>query len=517
MSGILSGLSSRQSVGILIEDRRIAICVLKSAAGGRPRPVIREVHDRSEEPLADDLRRLLEPIRPPASRRKAELGPWVQLGIADAHAFQAVVPITQANRNAGAQAYFLEAVQATNIRAEDRIIDLIRLEVNRQTIACVAASPSGAISVLMQTMSDLGLRVGLIEPAAAALFRAGSFHSRPPRDCLICARFFLGPRQAIGVLGTAQQPLFWHEFALESGQETNSILAAYSTLWMLCRNGRMSSPIDTVVVHGRPELRLSVDADEFRRRTGARLVRCHEPGYDAEAAALGLALADPLSEQPRIDLARDLKPTPTIRDIFPWKELALHGAITACVSVALLGVASDADAQLRAVDAELAAFPWAKGMDQAKLETEKKAMEARTKAIASFRSTRVAWSVPMRTIAAAAPPDTVITSLSGDAEVEEGAGTGPSKAKKQLVISFETPLAIDGTLPREIDGFLSSMRSDPSLRRHFPLIEVSALRANPVRQGIPPSASYSIVCVPRVEKAAPAAPRRTTDRAAASP
>ena len=151
------------------------------------------------------------------------------------------------------------------------MIDLIRLEPNKQPIACVAASPSGVISGLMQTMSELGLRVGLIEPAAAAMFRAGSFHARPPRGSMICARFFLGPRQAIGVLGTARQPLFWHEFALEPGQETNSILAAYSTLWMLCRNGRISPPIDTVVVHGRPELTLSQDAEEFRRRTGGAI------------------------------------------------------------------------------------------------------------------------------------------------------------------------------------------------------------------------------------------------------
>jgi hypothetical protein len=124
--------------------------------------------------------------------------------------------------------------------------------------------------------------------------------------------------------------------------------------------------------------------------------------------------------------------------------------------------------------------------------------------MAPFRSTRVAWSVPLRTIAAAAPANTVITSLSGDAEVEGGARSGPGKSKKQLVISFETPMAGDGSLPREIDGFLASLRGDPSLKRHFPLIEVTALRANPVRQGIPPSASYSVVCLPRVEKAPPA-------------
>ena len=57
------------------------------------------------------------------------------------------MPITQANRNATPQTFFLEAVQATNVRAEDRIIDLLKLELNKQPLACVAASPRGAIVV----------------------------------------------------------------------------------------------------------------------------------------------------------------------------------------------------------------------------------------------------------------------------------------------------------------------------------------------------------------------------------
>ena len=69
------------------------------------------------------------------------------------------------------------------------------------------------------------------------------------------------------------QPLFWHAFDLSQGEETASILAAYSTLWMLGRHSRVSAPIDTVFIHGRPELKLAIDEDDFQKRTGARLVR----------------------------------------------------------------------------------------------------------------------------------------------------------------------------------------------------------------------------------------------------
>jgi len=72
----------------------------------------------------------------------------------------------------------------------------------------------------------------------------------------------------------------------------------------------------------------------------------------------------------------------------------------------------------------------------------------------------VGWSVPLRTIAAAAPESTIITGLSGDAEVEM---TSKSlKSKKQLIVNFATPMSEDGSMPREIEA--SSRPCAPSRR-----------------------------------------------------
>jgi hypothetical protein len=505
MNRAISEWLSRRAIGIMVEDQRIALCVLPSATRWR-RPLMCEIRECGEESPQDVLKRLLEPWIAAVRGKGATHGPWVQLGIPVAHAFQAVVPITQTNRDGTGQSYFLEAVQATNVRAEDRTIDLVRLEVDKQPLACVVAAQAGRVTNLVHMVSELGTRVGLMEPAAAALYRAGTFHAKAPRGSVLCARFFLGAHSAVGVLGAGGEPLFWHEFALEPGQETTAIMAAHSTLWMLGRNARITRPIDTAIVHGRPDLVLTQGSEDFRRRTGAQLIRCEAPGYTAEAAALGLALGDPLSRDTRLDLARELKPTPTIRDVFPWSELAVQGALVGCASLFFFNMSLDAQSRLRGVEADLAAIPWIKGLDQAKLDTEKKALEERAKMIATFRDSRVDWSVPLRDIGEAAPHDTIITTLSGDSEIQTGPQAGPGKSKKQLVISFETPLESDGTLPRKIDGFLASLRGESLLKRHFPLIEVTALRANPVRQGVVPSASYSVVCLPKADKGPAAAP-----------
>src|SRR5262249_18233742 len=174
---------------------------------------------------------------------------------------------------------------------------------------------------------------GLIHHPSAALSSTGVSHAKAPRGSKLCVRFFLGTHQAIGILGAGQQPLFWHAFQLVEGRESAVLLAAYSTLWMLRRHARITVPVDTVIIHGRPELALGQDAEEFRQRTGARLVRCAEPGYGIISAALGLAQANPFSLEPRHDLARSFKPAPMIRDIFPWPEFALHGALLGGVSL----------------------------------------------------------------------------------------------------------------------------------------------------------------------------------------
>ena len=64
--------------------------------------------------------------RPAAKRRKPR--PWVRLGLPEARVFQAALPITPANHQHTPQNFFLEAVQATNVRAEDRIVELIKVE-----------------------------------------------------------------------------------------------------------------------------------------------------------------------------------------------------------------------------------------------------------------------------------------------------------------------------------------------------------------------------------------------------
>jgi hypothetical protein len=502
MKALLSRCALRRSIGVVIEERRVAVSVVATTPLGR-RQVFHTVQACDAEPPQTVLENVLAPWIKKGRGKKAKLGAWVQAGVPESQVFQAVVPITHANSNAPPQTYFLEAVQATNVRAEERIIDLLKIEVGKHPLACVAASPRGTIASTLEILNAVGIRLGLAEPAPAALYRAGAFYQKAPRGSKLIARFFLGTQQAIGILAAGEQTLFWHTFDLPAGEEGTAILAANSTLWMLGRTSRISQPIDTVIVHGRPELELGQEPDAFQQRTGARLFRCPQPAYEPAAVAFGTALANPLADEFGHDLARALKPAVSIRDIFPWGELVLHAFLMAAVSLFLIGTAAEADSRLNAVRTQIRSFSWLKNQDQPKLEAERRALQERLKVMEAFRGNRVGWSVLLRTVAAAVPETTTIKGLTGEAEVEAASKSG-AKPKKQLVINFATPMADDGSVPREIDGFLAALRADPAIKRHFPLIEVSGLKANTSKRGERPFASYSVVCLPRLETNRPA-------------
>ena len=403
-------IAFQPAIGLMIDEQQIAMSVTVAGLRGR-HEVAREIRQCENQAAEEVLKQMLAPWVDPAGAPRAGEDPGVPASVCrGARVFQAAVPITPANRQHTPQNFFLEAVQVTNVRAEDRIVELIKVDLGHQQLACVAASPRGIVESSIEMMSKLGTRVGLIESAPAALWRAGAYHRRAPRGSKLCARFFLAQSQAIGLLAAGDQVLFWHTFELPSGGEIGAALAAYSTLWMMGRHARITLPIDTVVIHGRLDLVLTDQQQEaFGTRTGARVLRSEQPAYDLSATALGLALANPLADNSGLNLARTLKPPVTIRDIFPYGELVAHAALMLAVSLLLVGMATESNHRLSAVRGELKSFPWLKNQDQAKLDTEKKTVQDKMKAVSAFRDTRVKWSGALRKIAAGMPESTLIT------------------------------------------------------------------------------------------------------------
>ncbi len=106
MKALSSLFSLRCSIGLAIDDQRVAVSVVVTTPLGR-KQVYSEVRACDSEPAKDVLERLVAPWMKRRRGKKPKLGPWVQVAVPESQVFQAAVPITHANLNATPQSYFL--------------------------------------------------------------------------------------------------------------------------------------------------------------------------------------------------------------------------------------------------------------------------------------------------------------------------------------------------------------------------------------------------------------------------
>ncbi len=187
----------RPAIGLMIDQKQIAMCVTAATAKGR-RKIAQEIHDCDERSQEEIVGRMLERFvaAPGVKRRKPR--PWVRLGLPEARVFQAALPITSANHQNTAQNFFLEAVQATNVRAEDRIVELIKVELAAAVSLRVwpllpAAAVESSIGMISQARRARGtdragargaLSRGRVSPESAARLEAlrSVLPGRAPRN-----------------------------------------------------------------------------------------------------------------------------------------------------------------------------------------------------------------------------------------------------------------------------------------------------------------------------------------------
>ena len=95
----------------------------------------------------------------------------------------------------------------------------------------------------------------------------------------------------------------------------------------------METPLDYAIVHGRADLHERLQKEGLPSEIGTRMIWREGPRLSPETMALGLALGCVDQTDAGFDLSRLMKPKASLRDIFPWGELACE-----CVLMVLMGL-----------------------------------------------------------------------------------------------------------------------------------------------------------------------------------
>ena len=392
-----------------------------------------------------------------------------------------------------------EVIQSPTVIIDDMAVDLIKPRVGGKPLASIVSCRKRYLAGLLAALESCEVSPVRAEPAPCALMRAASWGHRPPRKSKGFVRVFLGRDQGLAVLASgADLPLMWRPFPIPAGDEAGALVAAIASVRILVGYCGLKADVDAVLIHGRADLGDLAEAAANPALKGIRVQRHDGPSTDEGDVAMGLALTPPQGVE-TFNLVRSLVRRNKLLDIFPWGQVLLQCLVLLAASLFLqdrLAKLRSDEAKVRRADAKLR---WAAKLPVAKLDTEKKGLEARIESVRSFLSERVVWSASLRALDAQLTPELTMASVQGFYELESpGSNTG--KPRRSLLLRVTAPIPRTGTLPPEIDAFLRRVRDDPLVKKDFPEVDLSELRWVQATAKSA-SASFAVNCQPA--KAAP--------------
>ncbi len=489
MKALLAKLMPYKSIGLYVGDSEVVLSLVASTPLGL---VELEQRRESYEPdhLADVVRRLIKPLN---GARKHPFP--VAVGIPARRTFFSTRPLSPSNAASSAQTVLREVLQSPNICIDELSVQVTKGEFGKRKLASVASCHRDYLFDLLLSLREGDVQPFRTEPAPFALLRAGALRRRVRRS-KPTLRLFLGEREALAMVTAGTMCVLWKSFKLAAGTEIAALCAAVRACQTLVGHCGIDTPLETVVVHGRPDLRAELTGDEFGQKVAASVVCCDGPALDGASIAYGLAVGCLKPESTEaIDLSKSMTPSPTLWQIFPWGELAVQVALVLCMGLFMLGRSHHAEQSIVPVRAELAKRTWANTKSQPDLGKEQRDLSLKVDSIRKFVGSRIIWTTYTHDISERLPENATLTMFQGMCELDDAAKTRP---KKSFSIRAEAEIPEDGAMPKEIDVFLTALRGHPLLQRDFPLVELADIKCTqPNRKDQKPTAMFTVLCLPK--------------------
>lgn len=496
MKSLLAGIGLPRAIGLYYDQRAVHLSQVVATPLG-PVEVARHSQTAAPDELAAVLQRLLTPL---LGRRGLRQVP-VAVGLPAAQTYFSTRPIQTASSDVSPHVLLREALRSSNVSVDEMVVDVIKTRPDKRQVASIVSCDRKYLAGLLDSLGECGVRPHRAEPAPCALLRAAAGGNRAGRNAKVLLRLVLGERQALAVLAANGLPLVWRPVSLHLGDEASALLSVSRSLQTMSRLCGVESPLDGVMLHGRPDLARLLDVDWLQQEMGAPVKWFDEPSLDDSQVAFGLALGCLRNNQSAFDLSRSLKPRATFREVFPLREAVLQAALLACMALLLLARSGNLNHSYLAARAENARHPWMASLQISQLQNENNQLQQRVGAVQRFLDSRITWTSYGRDLAECLPANAFLTSFQGVSELgASGKKKRAVKPKKSLVLHCAASIPQDGSMPQEIDRFLDTLRENPMLKRDFPVVELAGLKQSQRIGDDTAVAFFTVVCVPKSGK-----------------
>jgi hypothetical protein len=467
MLSILARIGSSQAIGIYVEGAEAHACRVASTPFGTV-----ELAKRSEVIDPEQPHLAIEHLADGLMKGRAEKIP-VAIGVSAEQTFFTTRSMQTRGGDVSPRVLLREALRSSNVAVDEMVVDVVRSQPGSRQMASIAACRQEIVEQLIEPLKERALPMLRVEPAPCALLRRALHHDTSGRRAKVACRVFLSDSHFLAVLTAKDKPLLWRHSRLPCGDETSAILAVVRSLGSIGAQSGLDSQAESVVIHGRSDLRRLLDMDWVHQQVAGELEWLDGPALDNVHVARGLAEGC-LDDEGGFDLARHYQTERTLWQTFPWSEAAVHVALivamTLFLTYRLLLVKDELTAAtMRNAQSAIAS------LSAQELQKEKKELKLQVSAVKNFLDSRILWTNYERELSKALPRDVFFTSIRGASEFASSSKS-KVKPKKQLVLKGAVAIPQDGLIPHEVDRLLNSLRQNPLLKDDFPLIELADLK-----------------------------------------
>jgi len=493
MKWLLARIGLPNAFGLYVDEDAVTLSQVVSTPFG-PVEVARHRTTATPDELPRVLKRLLGPLSGRSRFRRAP----VAVGLPAGRVYFSTRPIQTTSGDPSPHVLLREALRSPNLSVNEMFVDVVKAQPDKREVASIVSCDGEYLKGLLESLEGCDVRPPRVEPMPCALLRAATRRHRARRGAKVVMRIFLSDTQALAVLVVSHLPVVWRTFSLPRGDEASAILSACRALATVSKDCGIQSPLDAVMLHGRPDLARLVEVDWVQEQVRVELKWLAGPPLDGDEAAFGLALGCLSQHETAFDLARSLKPRVSLGALFPWREAVLQAALLVCMALFLANRLASVNDRYVTVQTQNAQRSWMAGLEDAQLQREKQELTQKVVAIRKFLDSRIAWTSYGRDLAASLPPNVFLTSFKGDCELQSsGRKRGSAKPKKSLVLRGAVAVYEDGLVPHEIDRFLDTLRGHPTLKRDFPVVELAGLKQSQRMGNDTPVAYFTVICLPK--------------------
>jgi hypothetical protein len=300
---------------------------------------------------------------------------------------------------------------------------------------------------------------------------------------------------ALAVLCYKSRAIGWREFDGTSGEVGTAVKKAVVGLLTYARKSLSFDTPKAVRLEGKaPDVN---KAAALLEEMGLR-VEVREGSVSlGRDASLGVALAGLDGSPEACDLARSLRPPPRLRDLVPWGDLALAGAMLFVLWVVMNGHFLHLHRSLGRTLAETLRKPEIRNCSDEELKSQCSALASQVRAFNKFSDERETWGKYLAALPAWLPRQAHLVDMQGQAPlpVQKHGEAGKTDSQRSLLLTCAADLGSRGSAPAEVDQFVESLRSQKLLKRFFPTVELANVRWR--KEGNTGRALFTVACLPQ--------------------